>query len=246
MRASLWPGLMQALQFNVKRQQDRVRIFELGRVFFVDGQRLVLGGCIVGTADRESWAQPQRAADFYDLKGDVSALLALWPDTEFTFRPLGDHPALHPGQAAEICVEDQRVGMLGALHPTLAAEYDLDKSPFFFYLDMEWLSGLTNVSRFTSLSPFPALRRDMALVIPQDILAGTVLNAMRVAASGIVQQITIFDRYQGPSLTAGTYSLAFALLLQDAERTLTETDVQAEMDRLLVAVRRLGSIELRA
>ena len=246
MRASLWPGLMQALQFNMKRQQDRVRIFELGRVFSADGQRLVLGGCIVGTADRESWAQPQRAADFYDLKGDVSALLALWPDTEFTFRPLGDHPALHPGQAAEICVEDQRVGMLGALHPTLAAEYDLDKSPFFFYLDMEWLSNLTNVSRFTSLSPFPALRRDMALVIPQDILAGTVLNAMRLAASGIVQQITIFDRYQGPSLTAGTYSLAFALLLQDAERTLTETDVQAEMDQLLVAVRRLGSIELRA
>ncbi|HUX18395.1 MAG TPA: phenylalanine--tRNA ligase subunit beta, partial [Acidithiobacillus sp.] len=246
MRASLWPGLMQALQFNVKRQQDRVRIFELGRVFSADGQRLVLGGCIVGTADRESWAQPQRVADFYDLKGDVSALLALWPDTEFAFRPLGDHPALHPGQAAEICVEEQRVGMLGALHPTLAAEYDLDKSPFFFYLDMEWLSNLTNVSRFTSLSPFPALRRDMALVIPHDILAGTVLNAMRVAASGIVQQITIFDRYQGPSLTAGTYSLAFALLLQDAERTLTETDVQAEMDRLLVAVRRLGSIELRA
>ena len=116
MRASLWPGLMQALQFNVKRQQDRVRIFELGRVFSANGQRLVLGGCMVGAADRESWAQPQRAADFYDLKGDVSALLALWPETEFSFRPLTDHPALHPGQAAEIWVADQRVGMLGAYH----------------------------------------------------------------------------------------------------------------------------------
>ncbi|MHB1320959.1 MAG: phenylalanine--tRNA ligase subunit beta [Acidithiobacillus ferrivorans] len=246
MRASLWPGLMQALQFNVKRQQDRVRIFELGRVFSANDQHLVLGGCMVGAADRESWAQPQRAADFYDLKGDVSALLTLWPQTEFSFRPLADHPALHPGQAAEIWVADQRVGMLGALHPTLAAECDLDKSPFFFYLDIECLDGLANVSRFTPLSPFPALRRDMALVIPDDILAGTVLNVMRLSASGMVKEITIFDRYQGASLMVGTYSLAFALLLQDAERTLTDADVQAEMDRLLVAVQRLGSIGLRA
>ncbi|MBU2718737.1 phenylalanine--tRNA ligase subunit beta, partial [Acidithiobacillus ferridurans] len=82
--------------------------------------------------------------------------------------------------------------------------------------------------------------------IPNDILAGTVLDTMRAAASGIVRSITIFDRYQGSSLVAGTYSLAFALLLQDAGRTLTDTEVQAEMDRLLVAVRQLGSIELRA
>ena len=246
MRASLWPGLMQVLQFNMKRQQERVRIFELGRVFSANGQRLVLGGCIVGTADRESWAEPLRAVDFYDLKGDVSALLALWPGTDFSFRPLDAYPALHPGQAAEICVEDRRVGVLGALHPTLVAEYDLDKSPFFFYLDVEWLGNLTSISRFSSLSPFPALRRDIALVIPNDILAGTVLDTMRAAASGIVRSITIFDRYQGSSLVAGTYSLAFALLLQDVGRTLTDTEVQAEMDRLLVAVRQLGSIELRA
>ncbi|MFA5731043.1 MAG: phenylalanine--tRNA ligase subunit beta [Acidithiobacillus sp.] len=246
MRASLWPGLLQALQFNMKRQQERVRIFELGRVFSAHGQRLVLGGCIVGPADRESWAEPLRAVDFYDLKGDVSALLALWPGTDFTFRPLDAYPALHPGQAAEICVEDRRVGVLGALHPTQAAEYDLDKSPFFFYLDVEWLGNLTSISRFASLSPFPALRRDIALVIPNDILAGTVLDTMRAAASGIVRNITIFDRYQGSSLVAGTYSLAFALLLQDVGRTLTDTEVQAEMDRLLVAVRQLGSIELRA
>ncbi|MDD2748068.1 MAG: phenylalanine--tRNA ligase subunit beta [Acidithiobacillus ferrooxidans] len=246
MRASLWPGLLQALQFNMKRQQERVRIFELGRVFSAHGQRLVLGGCIVGPADRESWAEPLRAVDFYDLKGDVSALLALWPGTDFTFRPLDAYPALHPGQAAEICVEDRRVGVLGALHPTQAAEYDLDKSPFFFYLDVEWLGNLTSISRFASLSPFPALRRDIALVIPNDILAGTVLDTMRAAASGIVRSITIFDRYQGSSLVAGTYSLAFALLLQDVGRTLTDTEVQAEMDRLLVAVRQLGSIELRA
>ncbi|MGC9215557.1 phenylalanine--tRNA ligase subunit beta [Acidithiobacillus sp.] len=246
MRASLWPGLMQALQFNMKRQQERVRIFELGRVFSAQGQRLVLGGCIVGTADRESWAEPLRAVDFYDLKGDVSALLALWPGTDFTFRPLDAYPALHPGQAAEICVEDRRVGVLGAFHPTQVAEYDLDKSPFFFYLDVEWLGNLTSISRFASLSPFPALRRDIALVIPNDILAGTVLDTMRAAASGIVRNITIFDRYQGSSLAAGTYSLAFALLLQDVGRTLTDTEVQAEMDRLLVAVRQLGSIELRA
>ncbi|MDD5378231.1 MAG: phenylalanine--tRNA ligase subunit beta [Acidithiobacillus sp.] len=246
MRASLWPGLLQALQFNMKRQQERVRIFELGRVFSAHGQRLVLGGCIVGPADRESWAEPLRAVDFYDLKGDVSALLALWPGTDFTFRPLDAYPALHPGQAAEICVEDRRVGVLGAFHPTQAAEYGLDKSPFFFYLDVEWLGNLTSISRFSPLSPFPALRRDIALVIPNDILAGTVLDTMRAAASGIVRSITIFDRYQGSSLVAGTYSLAFALLLQDVERTLTDTEVQAEMDRLLVAVRQLGSIELRA
>ncbi|WP_163098482.1 phenylalanine--tRNA ligase subunit beta [Acidithiobacillus ferrianus] len=246
MRASLWPGLLQTLQFNVKRQQERVRLFEFGRVFSGNGQRLILAGCVVGSADREHWAQPQRAVDFYDVKGDVTALLAPWPDMAFHFRPIGDHPVLHPGQAAEVLVGEQRIGLLGALHPTLAAEHDLDKSPFFFYLDAEWLNDQPSASRFRPLSPFPALRRDLALVIPDDIAAGTVWAAMRAAASRIVQDITIFDRYQGPSLMAGTYSLAFALLLQDVERTLTEADVQAETDRLLAVVRQLGPIELRA
>lgn len=246
MRASLWPGLLQALQFNRKRQQERIRLFELGRIFSADHQKMHLGGCIVGPADRENWAEPVRDVDFYDLKGDVSALLAPWPEVHFEFRAIQSDLALHPGQAAEIVVNDIRVGLLGALYPTLAAQVDLDKSAFFFYLDMEKLEELENVRHFTALSPYPALRRDIALVIPDTLSAAAVLSEMRREATDVVKEIRIFDRYQGESLVAGTYSLAFALIFQDQDRTLTEADVQLELDRLLAAVKRIGSIELRA
>jgi phenylalanyl-tRNA synthetase, beta subunit, non-spirochete bacterial len=246
MRASLWPGLLQTLQFNAKRQQDRIRLFEMGRIFSADRQSMVLAGCIWGAGDRENWAQTARDVDFFDLKGDVAAILALWPQTHFEFQALSTEHALHPGQAAEILVEGRRIGMLGALHPTLAARYDLDKSAFFFYLDIEMLEHLQKGRHFTALSPYPALRRDMALVIPDNIEAGAVLAAMQQAAGTVVQEIRIFDRYQGESLPAGTYSLAFALILQDRERTLTEADVQMELERMLTAVKQIGSIELRA
>ncbi len=246
MRASLWPGLLQTLQFNAKRQQERIRLFEMGHVFATEGQTLMLGGCIMGSADRENWAQAARDVDFYDLKGDVAALLALWPKVHFEFRALPTEIALHPGQSAEILVEGARIGLLGALHPTLAARHDLDKSAFFFYLDMEMLGALDKGRHFTALSPYPALRRDMALVIPDAIEAGCVLAAMRQSVSEIVQEIRVFDRYQGEPLLAGTYSLAFAFILQNRERTLTEADVQMELDRVLSMVKQIGSIELRA
>lgn len=246
MRASLWPGLLQTLQFNAKRQQDRIRLFEMGRIFSADRQSMVLAGCIWGAADRENWAQTARDVDFFDLKGDVAAILALWSQTHFEFQTLSTEHALHPGQAAEILVEGCRIGMLGALHPTLASRYDLDKSAFFFYLDIGMLEHLQKGRHFTALSPYPALRRDMALVIPDNIEAGAVLAAMQQVASAVVQEIRIFDRYQGESLPAGTYSLAFALILQDRERTLTEADVQMELERMLTAVKQIGSIELRA
>lgn len=246
MRASLWPGLLQTLQFNAKRQQERIRLFEMGRIFSAERQSMILAGCIAGTADRENWTQAERDVDFFDLKGDVAAILALWPQTSFEFRALTSEASLHPGQAAEILVAGRRIGMLGALHPVLADRHDLDKTVFFFYLDMEMLEGLDNGRHFVPLSPYPALRRDMALVIPDTIEAGAVLAAMRQEASAIVQEIWIFDRYQGEPLLAGTYSLAFAFLLQDRERTLTEADVQRELERMLTAVQQIGSIELRA
>lgn len=246
MRASLWPGLLQTLQFNAKRQQERIRIFEMGRIFSAERQSMVLAGCIAGSADRENWAQTARDVDFFDLKGDVAAMLALWPQTTFEFRALTTEVGLHPGQAAEILVAGRRVGMLGALHPILADRHDLDKTALFFYLNMEMLEDLDNERHFAPLSPYPALRRDMALVIPDAIAAGSVLAAMRQEASAIVQEIRIFDRYQGEPLLAGTYSLAFAFLLQDRERTLTEVDVQQELERMLTAVKQIGSIELRA
>ncbi|WP_437559318.1 phenylalanine--tRNA ligase subunit beta [Acidithiobacillus sulfuriphilus] len=245
MRSSLWPGLLQVLQFNLKRQQERVRIFEFGRVFEGDAQRQVLAACAMGPAAREGWADPRRMLEFYDLKGDVESLLGQWPGVDFTFTQ-ADHPALHPGQSAQLLANGMVLGSLGALHPQLAAALDLDGVPFLFHLEWAQLAGLAREPRFRAISPFPALRRDLALLVPASLAADAVAQTLRGAASPIVREITLFDRYQGEGVAPGSYSLAFAVVLQHAERTLTEADVQAELDRLITAVQRLGPIQLRA
>ncbi len=244
MRAGLWPGLLQALQFNRNRQQDRIRIFETGRVFADGQQTLHLAGCLHGPAGRENWADSGRGLDFFDAKGDVSALLGTWPGRIFQFSSCSD-PALHPGQSAEISCDGISVGRMGALHPQLAQQFGLDKTPFLFYLRLEKLVALEAASRFHPLSPFPGVRRDLAFTVPEGISAGAVLDAVWGGASALLQEVEVFDRYVAEHLPPQTYSLGLRFFLQDPERTLTDAGVQQEMDRILLAVRRAVPVELR-
>ncbi len=233
MRQSLWPGLVQALSYNLNRQQDRVRLFEIGRVFNGDKtaivQELRLGGLVYGDIVAEQWADKSRKADFYDAKADVEALLML-SGGEITF-VADEHPALHPGQTARIMENGQPIGWLGALHPKLNKPLDINGRVFVFELA---LSAVLNaqVPEFSGVSRYPAIRRDLALVVEQSVTGGQIEHCLKSIDSDILKAFQLFDVYTGDGVEHGKKSIAIAFRIQHGERTLTDDEVDALMTQV--------------
>ncbi|MGB5475371.1 MAG: phenylalanine--tRNA ligase subunit beta [Gammaproteobacteria bacterium] len=233
MRTSLWPGLLKAVQHNINRQKIRVRLFEYGLRFWRESGEIqqdpVLAGIATGSRLPEHWDGKGTPVDFYDLKQDVETLLARAGND---FRFVADaHPALHPGQSAAIRVDDVTVGWLGRLHPQLARQLDLDPATCVFELDYAAL-GSGRLASFAAISRFPSIRRDLAVVVDVDIGADAVLAVVREAAGELLQELVIFDIYQGQGVEKGRKSMAFGLILQDYSRTLTEDDIESAVGRI--------------
>ncbi|WP_295446663.1 phenylalanine--tRNA ligase subunit beta [uncultured Thiodictyon sp.] len=236
MRPSLWPGLLHTARYNQARQQERVRIFETGLRFRPgpDGlrQEAAIGGLTLGAVDPEQWGAPARLADFYSLKADVEALLALSGDPAGFHFVAAEHPALHPGQSARIDYAGQPVGLLGMLHPALAADLDLTGDAFLFELDQAALS--TGVlPRFTPVSRYPAIRRDLAIVVDEAVAYLELAAAIREAAGELLRDLVLFDVYVGSKIAAGQKSLALGLILQVSSQTLTDQVVDDVVGRVL-------------
>ena len=233
MRTTLWPGLVQALSYNLNRQQDRIRLFEIGRVFNgkkpVIEQELRLGGLIYGDLKAEQWASKSRKVDFYDAKADVEALLSMaGGDVEFV---ADQHPALHPGQTARILKKGQSIGWLGALHPKLNKPLDINGKVFLFELQLSAVLA-TQVPEFSGVSRFPAIRRDFALVVEQTVTAGQIQHCLKSIDSDILKAFQLFDVYTGDGVEHGKKSLAIAFRIQHDERTLTDDEVDALMTKI--------------
>ena len=233
MRTSLWPGLLKAVQHNINRQKTRVRLFEYGLRFWRESGEIqqdpVLAGIATGSRLPEHWDGKGTPVDFYDLKQDVETLLARAGND---FRFVADtHPALHPGQTAAIRADDVTVGWLGRLHPQLARQLDLDPATCVFELDYAAL-GSGRLARFAAISRFPSIRRDLAVVVDAGIAADAVLEVVREAAGELLQELVIFDIYQGQGVEKGRKSMAFGLILQDYSRTLTEDDIESAVGRI--------------
>lgn len=233
MRVSLWPGLVQALQRNLSRRQSRVRIFEQGLRFVVEPNELkqlsTVSGLIAGTRLPEQWGTRAGTADFHDAKGDVEALLGL-TGAEFVFEA-AEHPALHPGQAARILRDGREAGWLGALHPRLVRALDLERAPLLWELD-EAASFAAELPSFREISRFPAIRRDIAVVVDEAIPVQALRDAIRSAGGALLTESKIFDVYSGDRIDSGRKSVAFGLILQDSSRTLTDQ----EADRVVTGV----------
>lgn len=231
MRGSLMPGLVQTLRHNLNHGQERLRVFEMGRCFLgtdANSQPLRLAGLAYGSAWPEQWAAAQRWVDFFDLKADVEALF--WP-----VRPqfqAATHPALHPGQSARVWLDGQPVGWIGSLHPRLAQKYGFARSPLLFELECSALSPRV-VPTHRGISRFPAVRRDIAVVVDVDLTVGAVLEAVRDALPTTVTEFELFDVYQGQGIQPGKKSLAFRMLLQHTEKTLTESEIDAAVSQVL-------------
>lgn len=235
MRGTLWSGLIPAVAANLKRQQSRVRLFESGLTFIKtdDGieQRKKLSGVITGTVTPEQWGQAARKVDFYDLKGDVEAILAEASAKQYLFAPV-DHPALHPGQSAQIVSDKHAIGWLGALHPRIEAKLGLNQTLFLFELDLGRISE-KNVPAFKSISRYPSIRRDLALLVGEHVSALALQQAIRKANIEQLVDFTIFDVYTGDGVEEGQKSIALSLILQDFSRTLEENDINRYIEQIM-------------
>jgi len=248
MRTSLWPGLVQTARHNQARRQERVRIFERGLCFLRTGDKLeqnaMLAGLVVGFSAPVQWGMQVRPVDFYSAKADLEAVLGLTGNLErFRFSP-AEHPALHPGQTACIEHESRKVGMLGMLHPALAAELDIKGNAFLFEVALAGLQA-GRLPVFEPPSRFPAIRRDLAIVVDADVTYGQVRSCAAGAASDLLQDLVLFDVYQGPEIDSGKKSLAFGLILQTSSRTLTDQEVDATISRVLARIKSELGAKLR-
>ena len=232
MRSGLIASLVDCLRLNLSRQQERVRLFEVGCGFARAGsgyeQMNWLGGLAYGDAVREQWGAVARKVDFYDVKSDVEALL--FPRIA-RFEAAG-HPALHPGRSAKVSLEGAPVGWLGELHPKLIQGYNLPFAPIICELNLDVLSGLDPI-RYREFSRQPLVRRDLSVEVAESVGAQTLLDALKKAAPVIVSEVTLFDVYRGKGIDSDKKSVAFRVVLHDTNKTLTDAEVEAAMGQLL-------------
>lgn len=247
MRTNLWVGLLGAASYNLKRQQPRVRLFEAGQYFIADPseptgrrQRQAIAGLIGGARLPESWNGGSDKVDFYDLKGDVEALLApVGGELAFVAVESGEQPALHPGQAARVVLNGESVGYLGALHPSLYKPLGISQPVYLFSLEQQAL-GLRPVASFSPLSNQPAVRRDLAFSVGCDVAAGELLATAKAAAGQWLTELTLFDLYEPKAADNqqenSSKSIAIGLTFQDRERTLADEQIDAAIAAVVAAV----------
>jgi phenylalanyl-tRNA synthetase beta chain len=249
MRTSLWPGLIKTLMHNLNRQQDRVRIFEHGMRFLRDGantiQDMVIGGLVYGHALPEQWGDAKRPVDFFDAKGDVEHVIArAATGRRFDF-VRGEHPALHPGRSASIVCDGRPAGWIGELHPSLIRKLDLPSAPILFEVEGAAVARAA-VPRFSEISRFPAIRRDIAVVVSAAVSYSDLADAIRAHAPGLLQHFQLFDVYAGKGIEPGTKSLALGLTFQALERTLSDGDVDHDVQHIVAVLDKQFGAKLRS
>ncbi|HUQ26460.1 MAG TPA: phenylalanine--tRNA ligase subunit beta [Burkholderiales bacterium] len=253
MRTSLIGSLLDKVKYNHDRKVPRIRVFEVGRVFLRDAtaadgplsvaglrQPVRIGAAAFGPLADEQWDEPARTADFFDVKADVESLAAPLA-LRFEAAP---HPAFHPGRSARIMLAGNAVGSIGELHPKWQQKYGLPQAPVLFEMDAGPLASLP-LPRPGALSDQPPVVRDIALLFPAGTPVQAVLDVVEAEKPPIVRSVRLFSLYRGASLPAGTKSLAFRVVMQDTERTLTDTEADAARDALVSLLGQRFSASLR-
>ncbi|MDY0067946.1 MAG: phenylalanine--tRNA ligase subunit beta [Steroidobacteraceae bacterium] len=237
MRLSLWPGLLRAARDNQRRQQQRVRLFEIGRRYAGDtgAETEVAAGLAAGAALPEQWDATPRTVDFFDVKGDLEALLATTGAAEefrFVSQP---NPTFHPGQSARIWRGDREVGWLGAVHPEHLKQLDLTYPVYVFEVETE--SGLrARVPQYSEISRYPSIRRDLAVIADEAVSVGALCEEVRRAAGALLKALHVLSVYRGAQIGKGKKSIALGLQLQDTARTLTDNEADAVVAQVVRAL----------
>jgi phenylalanyl-tRNA synthetase beta chain len=239
LRRSLWPGLIGAARLNLSRQRLRVKLFEMGPQFrAVDArveQTAMVAGLAFGSRLPEHWDGQGPDVDFFDVKGDVEAVLRLSGAAgDFRFEP-ATHPALTPGRTARIWREERAVGWLGVLHPTLQKQLDKKGAAVVFALQLQALSP-ARMPAYERHSKYPSIRRDLAVVVDDAVTADALTATARNAAGDLLKQVVVFDVYRGKAVDSRRKSIGLGLILQDASRTLTDQDADQKIRSVIQAL----------
>lgn len=258
MRSQLFSGLVANVRYNLNRKAARVRVFEVGAVFrkepsVADGPLSVAGiaqpkkvaALAYGALADEQWGQPSRNIDFFDLKADLEALFA---PALLRFEP-ASHPALHPGRSAQIQLDGQLIGVIGELHPKLQQQLELPLAPVMFEVDADALQQRA-LPVYREISRFPAVVRDLALLVETSVSVQSLMESMRAEAAAnpacrFMQHIVLFDEYRGKGLAESQKSLAFRITMQDTQGTLQDESVDAAIAALVDAVHKKHGAMLR-
>jgi phenylalanyl-tRNA synthetase beta chain len=248
MRVSLWSGLIPACRENMRRQQTRVRLFEIGSKFDLANTGLreieTLCGAATGARWPEQWASAREALDFYDVKADVQSVLALGGDeSAVRFEP-ASLPCLYPGRAARIFRDATPIGWLGELHPHLIKALNLTNALFLFELEIE-SAFVSKPLQYKAISRYPSVRRDLAVVVDEGVPLAVLQENVTVSASGLLSELRVFDVYRGPGVENGRKSIALGLILQDSSRTLTDVEADAVVAAVVARLRDVLSATIR-
>ncbi|MGH8865456.1 MAG: phenylalanine--tRNA ligase subunit beta, partial [Burkholderiales bacterium] len=235
MRSTLIGGLVANVAYNLNRKLERVRAFEVGRAFLRDPaardgeldvagirQPMRMAAVAYGTAVEEQWDIPARGVDFFDVKNDLQVLFA---PRRARFEPV-EHPALHPGRGARVILDDVVIGWIGELHPKWQKKYELPEPLVAFEIDAEPLLRLP-LPQYREVSRFPPVRRDLAVTVDETTPVQAILDGLLRAKPAIVHEVRVFDVYRGKGIENGEKGLAFRVLLQDTQKTLTDAEVDA-------------------
>ncbi len=240
MRSSLIGGLVDALRFNLNRKQPRVRLFEIGACFAAAAgtyqQTERLSVLCYGAAQPEQWGAPARNVDFFDAKGDLEALVAP-RNLRFV---AAQHPALHPGRSAQVYCDERMVGWIGELHPQWQQQYDMAQPCVWFEVELEALMQAP-VPRMHEIAKFLPVRRDLAVLVDEAVTVQTLQDAVQQAAVPCVQEIALFDVYRGKGVEQGKKSLAFRVVLQDTQKTLTDSEIETSIATLVQVLQQHGA-----
>ena len=231
MRSGLWGGLLDVLTYNLNRKQERAMLFEIGASYHQDKQtyseQTRVAGLFYGAFQPEQWASEAKEVDFYDVKAHVDALT----HNQAEYRAQ-ENVTLHPGQSARVYLHGKPIGWIGKLHPKWQQHYGLAKSTILFELNAADILQ-TPVTKFADVSKFLPVRRDIAVIVDVDLPAQDIINAAKQANIALLQDMQLFDVYQGKGIAENKKSLAFLILMQDTNKTLLDTEAEATMAELL-------------
>jgi len=247
MRTSLVTGLLGVMQHNANRQLPDLRVFETGLRYISQGveikQEKIIGGLICGRRYAEQWNHSAATCDFFDLKGDVETLFARASGVNWNLQP-GTQSFLHPGQSADIVIDEKIAGWIGQLHPQLQKSLDLSQSPVLFEILFDYLTTAT-VPGHRELSRFPTVRRDLSVVVATDVSIAALERCIRDNAPKWLQDIVVFDLYSGENIESGMKSVALGLILQDFSRTLADSEIDQAVQRITESLNHDFGAELR-
>jgi phenylalanyl-tRNA synthetase beta chain len=251
MRQSLWPGLLEVLMTNLNRQEDRVRIFEVGKVYdrAKNSRKSVetskFAGLISGESLPRQWGSQATKVDFFDIKGDLEAMIRLTGKLSDFNVEQAPHPALHPGQSGKILMGKKQIGYVGKLHPAHQNLYDIEQAVYLFEINAEQLSS-SFLPAFTDISKFPSVQRDLAVLVDEDVEVQAILNLARSSAGKLLKKLELFDVYRGHNIQKNKKSFAFSLTFQSESSNLTSSEVEAVTEEIVRSLEAGLGAQLRA